>query len=397
MPALEELAGIEFLLADKTGTLTQNQIAVDDVAAFGGSSPDDVVIAAALASRRESKDPIDLAILDAAARGDRLDEFDPVDFQPFDPQLKRAEGSARGPDGKEFRVGKGAVQSITDLADPSGRTGEDVEQQTRAFAEQGMRTLAVARCDDGDWWLVGLLALRDPPQADAAETLRQATDLGVHVRMLTGDRVEIGQQVAREVGIGGEVRGADAVREVTDEAALARRVDDLGGFAQVVPEDKHRIAAALQDREQIVGMTGDGVNDTPALRRAEVGIAAAGSTDAARAASEVVLTEPGLSVIVDALRRSRETFQRMSNYATYRITETLRIVLFVTVTILALGFFPVTPIQVILLALLNDIAILSCAYDRAEASQKPVRWNMRHVLARASTLGSSASYRRCCW
>ncbi|MDR7304119.1 plasma-membrane proton-efflux P-type ATPase [Haloactinomyces albus] len=392
LPALEELAGMQILLVDKTGTITRNEITVHDAVGVDTGSgdaagSDEILLAAALASQQDGRDPIDLAIFDATEE-EWLARYELLDFTPFDPQLKRTRGRARGPDGHEFHVAKGAVQAITDLAEAGSDLRQQVEEQARGFGEQGMRTLAVARADDdGDWRFLGVLALRNPPRADAAETLEQAADLGLQVRMLTGDRVEIGKQVAGEVGLGDDVRQAEAVRDAADERELAEQVDTVSGFAQVVPEDKYRIAAALQDRDQIVGMTGDGVNDTPALRRAEVGIAVAGSTDAARAASEVVLTEPGLSVIVEALRRSRETFRRMTNYTIYRISETIRIVVFVTVAIAALGIFPINPIQVILLALLNDLAILSIAYDRAEPASKPARWRMRQVLGVGSALG----------
>ncbi|RCW46099.1 H+-transporting ATPase [Halopolyspora algeriensis] len=392
LPALEELAGMQILLVDKTGTITRDEITVHEAAGSDtgngdAASSDEVLLAAALASQRERKDPIDLAIFDATEE-EQLAGYELLEFTPFDPQLKRTQGHVRGPDGAEFHVAKGAVQSITDLVDASGDVRERVEEQAGGFGEQGMRTLAVARTDGGgDWELLGVLALRNPPREDATETLEQAAELGLRVRMLTGDRVEIGRQVADEVGLGDDVRQADAVREAADERELSERVDTVSGFAQVVPEDKHRIAAALQDRDRIVGMTGDGVNDTPALRRAEVGIAVAGSTEAATAASEVVLTEPGLSVIVEALRRSRETFRRMTNYTVYRISETIRIVVFVTLTVVALRIFPISPIQVILLALLNDLAILSIAYDRTEPAGKPVRWRMRQVLGVGSALG----------
>ncbi|HVX19480.1 MAG TPA: HAD-IC family P-type ATPase [Acidimicrobiales bacterium] len=175
-----------------------------------------------------------------------------------------------------------------------------------------------------------------------------------------------------------------AERQGTDLMAVVEGAD---GFAQVVPEDKYRIVAALQAGGHIVGMTGDGVNDAPALHRADAGIAVAGATDAARAAADIVLLAPGLSVIIDAIHRAREVFRRMVNYAIYRITETIRVVGFVTVSIVAFGFFPVSPVQIVLLAILNDAAILTIAYDRVVPSRRPERWDLTEVLAVATVLG----------
>jgi H+-transporting ATPase len=215
--------------------------------------------------------------------------------------------------------------------------------------------------------------------------------------MVTGDRVEIGREIAGMVGMDRNILEADALHpEGEDEAdgdrgrddeALARRVEDAGGFAQVVPEDKYRIVELLQGRDHIVAMTGDGVNDVPALERADAGIAVSGATDAARAAADIVLLAPGLSTIIEAIHRAREIFQRMKNYAIYRITETIRVVLFVTIAILVFDFFPVTPIQIVLLAILNDAAILSIAYDRVRGSSRPVRWGLTEVLTIATVLG----------
>lgn len=383
LPALEELAGMQVLLVDKTGTITREEISVYEALPLEGEQ-DEVLTAAALASEPEGEDPIDSAVFDSLEQ-QALSGYERAEFEPFDPQLKRTEARVSGPDG-EFRVSKGAVQSMLELCEADDPTREQVQQHAREYAEQGMRTLCVARADDQRWRPVGILALRNPPRDDAADTLEQASALGVEVRMLTGDRPEIGQQIAGEVDLPGEVSTAESVRNVEDEE-LVRQVHQTAGFAEVVPEDKHRIATALQDRDWIVGMTGDGVNDTPALRRSEVGIAVSGATDAAQAASEVVLTAPGLGVVVEALRRSRETSRRMVNYTVYRISETVRVVVFVALTVAALGLFPVSPVQVILLALLNDLAILSIAYDRAEPAPQPARWGIRQVFTLGSCMG----------
>ena len=314
------------------------------------------------------------------------DKYTIVDFEPFDATRKRAEALVRESRERDFRVAKGAVQTILELTGEGGAVAERLAEATREFAEKGYRALAVARAEHGDWRVLGLLAIQDPPRDDSAETLRQARELGVEVKMLTGDRAEIGREIAREVGMGGEVLESGVIEDLEGER-LAAAVEGADGFAQVVPEDKYRIVEALQARGHIVGMTGDGVNDAPALSRADVGIAVAGATDAARAASDIVLLSSGLSVIVEAIHRAREVFRRMTNYAIYRITETIRIVFFVAVVIVVFDFFPVTPAQIVLLAILNDAAILTIAYDRVQPSARPERWNLTEVLSIATVLG----------
>jgi H+-transporting ATPase len=383
LPAVEELAGVDVLCADKTGTITQNALTLAEPALLDSQTDARaLILAAALASRGEGRDPIDLAILAAVPEQD-LSGFQTVAFRAFDPERKRAEARIRGADGGVFEVAKGAPQAIAALTANSPDVA--MEAVVSGFAARGFRSLAVARRDDGDWRLLGVLPLHDPPREDSAATIAEAASLGLAVTMVTGDRVEIAREVAREVGLGDAILEAGVLEETGPE--LAARAESADGFAQVVPEYKYRIVEALQDVGHIVAMTGDGVNDAPALRRADAGVAVAGATDAARAAADIVLLAPGLSVIVDAVRVSREIFRRMTSYAIYRITETIRVVVFVTLAILALGFFPVTASMIVLLALLNDAAILAIAFDRVAASPRPERWDMREVLTIASVLG----------
>ena len=385
LPAVEELSGVDVLCADKTGTITKNELAIADVAVLAGEAGrEEVLLEAALTAERDGKDPIDAAIV--AALGHPPDGYEILEFEPFDADRKRAEARVRGPDGSTYRVAKGATQAILDLAEGFTREADRASEVTAAFARKGYRALAVARADDGAWRPTGVLAIQDPPRDDSRETLEQARALGVEVKMVTGDRVEIAREVAHEVGIGDEVLESSAIEELEGEE-LASQVEDADGFAQVVPEDKYRIVSALQARGHIVGMTGDGVNDAPALSRADAGIAVSGATDAARAAADIVLLSAGLSVIIEAIHRAREVFRRMANYAVYRITETIRVVFFVTVSIVVFNFFPVTPIQIVLLAILNDAAILTIAYDRVVPSSRPERWDLREVLSIATVLG----------
>lgn len=339
LPAVEEMAGVDVLCADKTGTITKNKLAVADVAVLVEcGSRQQVLVEAALTAERDTADPLDQAVL-AAVDAAEVARWHVVDFTPFDSTRKYALARVRGPGDEQVGVAKGAVQAILDLAEAQGGVGERVSEVTRAFASRGYRALAVARADGDRWRVSGMLALQDPPREDSRDTLDTAARLGVEIKMVTGDRSEIAAEIAREVGLGDHILNAGQLQQLSG-ADLADTVQRADGFAQVVPEDKYRIVQALQYHNHIVGMTGDGVNDAPALRRADAGIAVSGGTDAARAAADIVLLAPGLSTIIEAIHRSREVFRRMTNYAIYRITETIRVVVFVTLTIVVFAFFP---------------------------------------------------------
>jgi H+-transporting ATPase len=387
LAAVEELGGVDVLCADKTGTLTQNRLAVGDPYVATGVTAEDVLGAAALASERENRDPIDLAVVGAADRAGATSEATVIEFEPFDPVHKRTTATVET-DGARFRVAKGAPQVIFDLVDDPSTTS-DAEAAVERFAAVGSRSLGVARADDGGpWRLLGVLSLADPPRDDSAATIQAAHDLGVTVKMVTGDQQPIAREIAREVGLGTNIEVADVLGSPEDdETVLAEQVEHADGYAQVFPEHKYRIVKLLQGRGHLVGMTGDGVNDAPALKQADAGIAVDGATDAARAAADIVLLAPGLSVIVEAIRTSREIFARMTSYAIYRIAETIRVLLFVTAAILVFNLFPVTAIMIVLLALLNDGAILAIAYDRATAARSPAAWQMRSILTVATVLG----------
>ena len=384
LPAVEELGGIDLLCSDKTGTLTQNRLAVAARWTAQGISEDELLAVAALASRAEDNDLIDLAVMAAAGQRPAAS----VDqFIPFDPVSKRTEALVRDSDGLTFRVSKGAPQVIAALCDGDGAATE-VADVVERFATHGHRSLGVARTHgDGSWRLMGVLALADPPREDSAATITAAKELGIDVKMVTGDQVAIGREIARQVGLGEQILDAAMLDTAADGDDLGARVEATDGFAQVFPEHKYRIVRLLQARGHIVGMTGDGVNDAPALKQADAGIAVAGATDAARAAADVVLLAAGLSVIVDAIGQAREIFARLTSYATYRIAETIRVLLLITLAIVFMNFFPVTAVMIVFLALLNDGAILSIAYDHVRGSPKPVKWDMRVVLTIATVLG----------
>jgi H+-transporting ATPase len=390
LAAIEELAGMDMLCSDKTGTLTQNKLTLGDPFCVGGATPDHVVLSAALASRAEDEDPIDLAVLSGLKDGKLPDGFQLQHFQPFDPVNKRTEADVIGPDGKSFKVAKGAPQVIETLSANAAEVKGDVEKTINDFAARGFRSLGVARAEgDGPWQFLGILPLYDPPRVDSKSTIETARKMGIGVKMVTGDQVAIAKEISKQLGLGTNIMDAEVFSEAGPHQAgqLADTVEATDGVAQVFPEHKYHIVEVLQERGHITGMTGDGVNDAPALKKADAGIAVSGATDAARAAADIVLLTPGLSVIIDAIKESRKTFQRMNSYTTYRIAETLRIVFFMTLSILVFNFYPVTAIMIVLLALLNDGAILSIAYDRVTYSQEPEAWNMPVVLGVSTALG----------
>jgi H+-transporting ATPase len=390
LAAIEELAGVDVLCSDKTGTLTQNKLTLGDPFSVDDVPADHVILNAALASRAENQDTIDLAVLSGLEDDQALVGYQVVHFQPFDPVHKRTEATVKGADGHEFKVTKGAPQVILKLSSNAEQVQPAVEKAVNEFASRGFRSLGVARADaQGTWQFLGVLPLFDPPREEAKTTIATARQMGVSVKMVTGDQVAIARETAGQLGLGTNILDASLFGDTKhhETAQLAESIEKADGFAQVFPEHKFHIVDVLQQRGHIVGMTGDGVNDAPALKKADCGIAVSGATDAARAAASMVLMTPGLSVIIDAIKESRKIFQRMNSYAIYRIAETLRVLLFMTLAILIFNFYPLTAVMIVMLALLNDGAILSIAYDNVHYEDKPEAWNMRMVLGIATVLG----------
>jgi H+-transporting ATPase len=390
LSAIEELAGVDVLCADKTGTLTQNKLTLGDPYGVDDVPADRVILDAALASRADNDDTIDLAVLGGVKDPDALKGYEVLHYQPFDPVHKRTEAAVRAADGRTFKVTKGAPQVILALSANAGQVTPGVERAVNAFAARGFRALGVARAEDeGPWRFVGVLPLFDPPREDAKATIESARAMGVTIKMVTGDALAIAQETAKKLGMGADILDASGLGDVKhDETApVAESIEKADGFAQVFPEHKFHIVDVLQRRGHIVGMTGDGVNDAPALKKADCGIAVSDATDAARAAAALVLLAPGLSVIIDAIKESRRIFQRMNSYAIYRIAETIRVLLFMTLAILVFNFYPLTAVMIVMLALLNDGAILSIAYDNVHYQDQPEAWNMRVVLGIATVLG----------
>jgi H+-transporting ATPase len=389
--AIEEMASMDVLCSDKTGTITKNALTLGGTKTYGGFSENDVLLFSALASREEDQDPIDKAICTKTKTvpsiDSKIDQIKVARFKPFDPVIKRTEATVQGEDGNQFKVTKGAPQAILALIEDKKSINDKLTEDVNEFAKKGYRALGVARTDKADkWQFAGLVGLFDPPREDSAETIKTAQSMGVNVKMVTGDHIAIAKEISSQVNLGDNIVLPAAFLD-KHESEAQRVVEEAEGFAEVFPEHKYRIVELLQGKGHVVGMTGDGVNDAPALKKANAGIAVEGATDAAKSAADIVLTKPGLSVIIDAIKESRKIFQRMTNYGTYRIAETIRLLLFMTASIVVFQFYPVTALMLVLLALLNDLPIMTIAYDNVKYSDKPERWDMRTLLGIATFLG----------
>ena len=396
LASVEELAGVDVLCSDKTGTLTQNKLTMGKPFTLPNVESEQMIFSAALASRAENQDPIDLAVLGGVKDGQQLSSYEVVHFLPFDPVHKRTEAEVKGKDGHVFKTTKGAPQVILALDPKADQIKPQVDKAVNEFASRGFRSLGVARAEDhGQWQFLGVIPLYDPLREDSKATVDTARQMGVEVKMVTGDQVAIAKEIGRQLDLGANIVDAGLFAETSTHEAgqLADAIEKANGFAQVFPEHKYHIVEALQRKGHIVGMTGDGVNDAPALKKADAGIAVSGATDAARAAADIVLLLPGLSVIIDAIKEARKTFSRMTNYAIYRVAETVALLAFLTIAILIFNFRPVTAIMIVLLAILNDGAILSIAYDNVRYGNKPEAWNMRTVLGVATIIGAFATIR----
>src|ERR1700678_2857187 len=386
LASIEEMAGMDILCSDKTGTLTKNELKLGKPVVFKASSEQDLILAASLASPAEGQDGIDEAVLQGLSDHSALKSNPIVHFTPFDPVSKRTEAEVKH-DNATFKVSKGAPQVILDLVHPDADARKKAQDQVNDLASKGYRTLGVARTNAaGKWEFLGLLSWSDPPRDDSASTIVTARKMGLQVRMVTGDNLAIAREVSRELKLGPNIAVASNLFPDGNSEDSAK-IDAADGYAEVFPEHKFKIVRALQAKGHIVGMTGDGVNDAPALKQADCGIAVSGATDAARAASDLVLTATGLSVITAAIAEARKIFERMNSYAIYRISETIRVLLFMTLAIVVFNFYPVTAIMIVLIAVLNDFPIMMIAYDNTIVSPSPVRWDMERVLTMGSVIG----------
>jgi H+-transporting ATPase len=447
LSAIEELAGMDILCSDKTGTLTQNKMTINTPYCVNDFNESDLLFFAALASKEENNDPIEAPIFNYLKENDlydKLGKYKLEKFTPFDPVSKRT-SSVVSKDDKRYIVTKGAPQVIIELSDTKEFDKNQAYKQIDSFALRGFRTLGVAyKLEDEDsFHFMGLIPMYDPPRVDSKEIIADAKANGVEVKMVTGDNKAVAKYIASILDIGENIQDIKALRgqntqeyiflaQIISEAIYKRlnpnhisksdieqfgqeisadvekmlqsrplpkgsikqheseiieAIENSHGFAQVFPEDKYYIVDKLQKANHIVGMTGDGVNDAPALKKADCGIAVSGATDAARASADLVLLTPGLKVISDAIKIARITFERMQSYTIYRITETIRVILFFALTIGIFDFYPITAIEIILLALFNDIPILAIAYDNTKLRSYPLRWDMKEVLVLSVWLG----------
>ncbi|KAK8618994.1 hypothetical protein V6N13_132964 [Hibiscus sabdariffa] len=405
MTAIEEMAGMDVLCSDKTGTLTLNKLTVDKslIEVFASNVDKDMVILlAARASRVENQDAIDACIV--GMLGDPKEAragVTEVHFFPFNPVDKRTAMTYIEPDGSWHRVSKGAPEQIIELCNLRNHARNRAHEVIASYADRGLRSLGLARqtvkeknkdAPGEPWEFVGILPLFDPPRHDSAETIRRALNLGVNVKMITGDQLAIGKETGRRLGMGTNMYPSSALLgenkgDTIDTIGADDLIEKADGFAGVFPEHKYEIVKRLQARKHICGMTGDGVNDAPALKKADIGIAVDDATDAARSASDIVLTEPGLSVIVSAVLTSRAIFQRMKNYTIYAVSITIRIVL--GFMLLALIWrFNFSPFMVLIIAILNDGTIMTISKDRVKPSPMPDSWKLKEIFATGIVLGT---------
>ncbi len=445
LASIEELAGIDILCCDKTGTLTKNQMTIATPFTIKDFKSEDLMFFAALTSKEENKDPIETPIFDWLKEHNLYEKIKNCiqkRFIPFDPVRKRTEAWIQCGE-KEWIVTKGAPQVILKLCEAKEIDQKDILKKIEEFAENGFRTIGVAykKPEEKTFHFIGLIPLFDPPREDSKKAIEMAQNYGVKVKMVTGDNLAIAKYIARILGIGEKIYSAKELKGETyeeyailakviskaflkveknlseeeaekkakkiaelvekeleekklpigivkqHESEIIKIIEEANGFAEVFPEDKYFIVEKLQKAGHVVGMTGDGVNDAPALRKADAGIAVSNATDAARAAASLVLLSPGLMVIIKAIRIARQIFGRMESYTIYRIAETIRIATFMVLSIVIFRFYPVTPIMIIILALLNDLPILTIAYDNVSISKKPVRWDLYEISIMSFWLG----------
>jgi H+-transporting ATPase len=380
LSAVEDAASMDAICFDKTGTLTQNRLSVLDPIAYGVDLKE-MLLYAVLASDISSQDSIDIAVIDYAKNiGVDSSGYKIRKFVPFDPSIKRTAAVAER-NGTIISATKGAPQVLLKLSKPVD--GKNIMGKVKELAARGYRTVGVARSLNGeDYQFCGLIPLHDPPREDSAALIKRIRDLGIRPRMITGDSEPIAIEISREVGIG------EKVCKIPASANADWNVEDCDSFAEVLPEDKFNLVKALQIKKHITGMTGDGVNDAPALKQAEVGIAVATATDVAKASASIVLTHQGIMDIVSAIEDGRKIFQRMLTYTLNKIIKTVQVAFFLTVSFFVYRFFVTTPFDVILLLFANDFATMAIATDHVRFSNKPEKWNVRSLVGSSISLSA---------
>jgi H+-transporting ATPase len=382
LDSIEDAACIDVLCFDKTGTITQNRLSVNDAVPFSGYRKEDVIVTAALASQKGSLDLIDNAVLEyAGITGVDLKPYYQLLFKPFDPSIKRTEAVVEV-EGKRFTAVKGAAQIIMSLCRGMDRETRDKANETiNEFSRNGYRTIAVARSrNDGleDLEFVGLLPMADPPRPESKSMIDHARKLGIKPIMLTGDSIAIAKEIAGQVGIGNNIIRMADIQSLSEEEQV-KIVGESNGFAEIYPEDKYQVVKLLQSRGHMVGMTGDGVNDAPALKQAEMGIAVSNATDVAKASASVVLTEPGIGVIINAVTISRQTYQRMLTWVLNKVTKVIEFVGLITLSFFWLHDIVLSLLGMSLLVFANDFVTMSLATDNVTSTPNPNIWNVRNI------------------
>lgn len=394
LASIEEMAGVDILCSDKTGTLTKNQLTLGDTTLINAKDAQDVIKIGALASRKEDNDPIDNAVIKALKDQSVLADWTMEKFIPFDPVSKRIEAHLINNNTKEeLWAIKGAPQVVAKLSsDPDVQ--KKVLDTTDALAKRGYRALGVAESKDQGktWTILGVLSMFDPPRDDSKKTIDDCKREGISVKMITGDDTAIAIETAKKLGMGTNIYNATKVfpKNLDPDhvpADLEKLIAQADGFARVFPEHKYAIVKTLQKQGHIVAMTGDGVNDAPALKQADCGTAVAGATDAARSAAALILTSPGLSVIQTAITEARKIFARITSYTIYRVALTMNIMFLVVLSSILLNFQPLTAIMIVVMSLLDDLPIMTIAYDNTYVSKKPIRWQMKKILTTSSIWG----------
>lgn len=387
LSAAEDAANLDVLCADKTGTITENRLRLVDVVPLNGRTTEDVVRFAALASQEANRDPIDLAVLDAArSRGVGSDGWAQQAFVPFDPGTRRTAAAIERDGVKRYAL-KGAVNAVM-LPGSSPEEVARVVCEVDRFSSKGYRSLAVALGPSLDkTTLVGVIAFADPPREDSARHLKELRDLGISVKMLTGDGQPIASELASEVGLGNRIARMAEVKAGLGTKEGVEAIETSDGFAEIYPEDKYLVVKALQEHRHVVGMTGDGVNDAPALKQAEVGIAVSNATDVAKKSASVVLTNEGLAGILDLVKSGRMVYQRIITWILNKVVKTFQVVVFIVLAFLLTGQYIVSVFSMILFLFVTDFVTLSLATDTVRYSNTPDTWDIRGLVKVAIALG----------
>jgi H+-transporting ATPase len=389
LSASEDAATMDILCADKTGTITMNKLAITDVIPLNKFSEEEAIFYGALASQEANQDPIDLAFLAKAKEKSLIDDsFVQKSFIPFDPKTRRTEALVQKGD-REFRVMKGAVNVIAQACGLDEIAVKQLETRISEFATKGYRTLAVAKADyQSQPEIVGLVALYDVPRPDSKQLIDELRDLGISVKMLTGDALPIAEEIAKDVGLRQEITRASDLKEIIKEDPIkaVEVAEKSDGFAEIYPEDKYTIVKSLQATRHVVGMTGDGVNDAPALRQAEVGIAVTNATDVAKGAASVVLTNEGLTSIVGLVENGRVIYERITAWILSKVIRTLQIAMFVVLSFLLTGSYVVSAFAIILYFFMTDFVKIALSTDNMKWSRKPDTWNITGLVKASSIL-----------